>query len=153
MGQKQVTQGRKQASTRRWLACFTLRDTDDREGSFQVVLVAPSASVALKRLKERLKELRATTTLFSKGCEIYLERLLDITIDGKPALVNYVSGLKPVETTFLYCAVPEQEDVEIDVYGPKAEDADEYELEPFLAFKPRKTKGKRSTSGSSRVAH
>lgn len=119
-----------------WLVCFQsdiagLPDAPQQSQSFQLVVRAKTPKAALDTCRLRLRELRTTSSLFDAPCSIYLDHLIAIEgVSATAALVNYVSKL-PSEQGIdgeILCAVPEQQDVDVEVFGPRDGEG------PFLDF-------------------
>lgn len=79
---------------RLYLGCFFFDSFGDRDhvGTFQVVIEASSPDDAVKRLRRRLKAIRAVGSILSGTYTIYLEGLVPLTGSFKEGLmVNYES--------------------------------------------------------------
>lgn len=118
-----------------WLGCFEVEEpgAEPLLGSFQMIVQAKTAAVALERCKKRLRSLRATTTLFGRPCAIDLLHI--IKLDGgftDPTLVNYVSTVDAKHQASIYCAVPEQPDRMLESYGLRSDESGN--AERFLDF-------------------
>jgi hypothetical protein len=124
------------------LVCFqydepSVPGTRSGGGSFQIVVRARSYAKALDASKARLRELRATTSLFDTPCTVILDHLIEISgVAEKAALVNYVSKM-PVEggadgDAQILCGVPEQPDLPLPVFGPREKKGED--VEPFVDF-------------------
>ncbi len=142
------------ATSARWLGCFSVEGVDEEYTSFQMLADAADVDAAVQGFRARLKELAKESTLFDRGGDVILEYVLDVSGPLlRPALVNMVSG-KPAPEGFVFCGVPEQPDSTIEMYGQGDEDADRYEPEPLITFKPKarraSTKAPKATKASAK---
>lgn len=134
---KQAARPQRKRAERTWLACFqfdepALPDAPRPNGHFQIVVKATTPNKALDLCRARLRELRATTSMFDTPCTIYLDHLIAISDVGeKPTLVNYTHAMffEGGGQGEILCGLPEQPDVHLDVFV-----TNQKEDEPTPAF-------------------
>jgi hypothetical protein len=137
-------QPRKAAPTCLYLGCFSfdLPGEREEEGTFQILVDAPSPEDAVEQFQRRLRKLRTTTTLFDDPSTIYLIGLIQLGGSFKNGLlVNWEHGDAPPDPNMkIGCLIPEQKDHECVEYGytragkGKRGKKDEDMFEPFVDF-------------------
>ena len=135
-----------------WLGCFEFDEPGEEaagggahNGSFQMIVYARGAAEAAELFEARILKLRAATTLLNRPVRIYLNHIIKLSGEYSEALlVNYISSLGAELPGSLYCAIPEQDDIEAEAYG----EPDDGTVEPFLELaeesSPRNTPAKPS---------